>query len=37
MEFRKMITMTVYTRQQKNMDVKNRLLVYAGEDKKGMI
>ena len=37
MEFRKMVTMTVYMRQQKNTDVKNRLLDCVGEGKGGMI
>ena len=37
MEFRKMVTMTVYVRQQKNTHVKNRLLDCVGEGKGGMI
>ena len=31
MEFRKTVTTTLYARQQRDTDVKNRLLDYAGE------
>ena len=37
MEFRKMVTVTLYERQQKRQDVKNRLLDLVGEGKGGMI
>ena len=37
MEFRKMITMTLYVRQQKRHRDKNRLLDSVGEGKGGMI
>ena len=37
MEFRKMVTMTVYVRQQKNTDVNNRLLDSVGEGKGGIM
>ena len=38
MEFREMITMTLYARQPKrHTDVKNRLLDPVGEDEGGMI
>ena len=38
MEFRKMLTMILYVRQQKkNTDVKNRLLDSVGEGEGGMI
>ena len=36
MEFRNMVTMTVYTRAR-DTDVKNRLLDSVGEDEGGMI
>ena len=36
-EFRKMVMMTLYARQQKDTDVKNRLLDYVVEGKAGMI
>ena len=36
-EFRKMVMMTLYARQQKDTDVKNRLLDSVGEGKGGMI
>ena len=37
MEFRKMVMMTLYVRQQKRQDVKNRLLDSVGEGEGGMI
>ena len=37
MEFRKMVTMTLYARQQKRHRCKNRLLDSVGEGKDGMI
>ena len=37
MEFRKMVTMTLYARQQRDPDVKNRLLDSVGKGKGGMI
>ena len=37
MEFRKMVMVTLYERQQKRQDVKNRLLDFVGEGKGGMI
>ena len=37
MEFRKMVTMTLYARQQKRHDVKNSLLDSVGEGEGGMI
>ena len=37
MEFRKMVTLTLYPRQQKDKDVKNRLLDSVGEGKGGTI
>ena len=37
MEFRKMVTMTLYARQQKRPDIKNRLLDCVGEGKGVMI
>ena len=36
MEFRKIVTMTLYTRQQKSQRYKNRLLDSVGEGKGGM-
>ena len=36
MEFRKMITMTLYARQRGNTDIKNRLLDSVGEGEGGM-
>ena len=36
-EFRKMVMMTLYARQQKDTDVKNRLLDSVGEGEGGMI
>ena len=36
MEFRKMV-MILYTRQQRDTDVKNRLLDYVGEGEGGVI
>ena len=36
MEFRKMVTMTLYVRQQET-DIKNRLLDFVEEGKGGMI
>ena len=33
MEFRKMVMVTLYERQQKRQDVKNRLLDFVGEGK----
>ena len=37
MEFRKMVTMTLYARQQKRHRDKNRLLDSLGEGEGGMI
>ena len=37
MQFRKMAMMILYVRQQKSIDVKNRLLDYVIEGKAGMI
>ena len=37
MEFRKMVTMTLYVRQQKSTDVKNRILDSVGEGEGEMI
>ena len=37
MEFRKMVIMTLYARQQRDIGVKNRLLDSVGEDEDGMI
>ena len=37
MEFRKMVMMTLYARQQKRHRYKNRLLDSVGEGKGGMI
>ena len=37
MEFRKIVTMTLYARQQRDTDVKNRLLDSVGEGEGGMI
>ena len=37
MEFRKMTKMTLYVRQQRDTDIKNRLLDSVGEGKDGMI
>ena len=37
MEFRKMVMMTLYARQQRDTDVKNRLLDSVGEGEGGMI
>ena len=37
MEFRKMVTMTLYADRKRDTDVKNRLLDYVGEGKGGMI
>ena len=37
MEFRKMVMMTLYARQQKDTDVKNRLLDSVGEGEGEMI
>ena len=37
MEFRKMVTVTLYERQQRDTDVKNRLLDSVGEGEGGMI
>ena len=37
MEFRKMVTMTLYARQQRDTDVKNRLLDSVGEGEGGTI
>ena len=37
MEFRKMVMMTLYARQQKDIDVKNKLLDFVGEGEGGMI
>ena len=37
MEFRKMVTMTLYARQQRDTDVKNRLLDSVGEGEGGIM
>ena len=37
MEFRKMVMMTLYARQQRDIGVKNRLLDSVGEGEGGMI
>ena len=37
MEFRKMVMMTLYARQQRDTDLKNRLLDSVGEGEGGMI
>ena len=37
MEFRKMVTMTLYARQQKRHRCKERLLDFVGEGEGGMI
>ena len=37
MEFRKMVMMILYERQQRDTDVKNRLLDSVGEGEGGMI
>ena len=37
MEFRKMVMITLYARQKRDTDVKNRLLDSVGEGKSGMI
>ena len=37
MEFRKTVMMILYARQQRDTDVKNRLLDYVGEGEGGMI
>ena len=37
MEFRMMVTMTLYARQQRDTDVKSRLLDSVGEGKGGVI
>ena len=37
MEFRKMVTVTLYARQQRDTDVKNRLLDSVGEGEGGTI
>ena len=37
MEFRKIVTMTLYARQKKDTDIKNRLLDSVGEGKGGII
>ena len=37
LEFRKMVMMTLYTRQKRDTDVKNRLLDSEGESEGGMI
>ena len=37
MEFRKMVTMTLYARQQKIQDIKNRLWDSVGENKGAML
>ena len=37
MEFRKMVMMILYARQQRDTDVKNRFLDYVGEGEGGMI
>ena len=37
MEFRKMVTTTLYMRQQRDTDIKKRLLDSVGEGESGMI
>ena len=37
MEFRKMVTITLYTRQKRDTDVQNSLLDSMGEGEGGMI
>ena len=37
MEFKKMVTMTLYENQKRDTDVKNRLLDSVGEGEGGMI
>ena len=37
MEFRKMVTMTLYARQKRDTNIKNRLLDSVGEGEGGMI
>ena len=37
MELRKMVTMTLYARQQKDTDIKNRILDSVEEGRGGMI
>ena len=37
MEFRKVVTMTLYARQQRDTDIKNRLWDSGREGKGGMI
>ena len=37
MEFRKMVTITLYAKQKRDTDVKNRILDSVGEGECGMI
>ena len=37
MEFRKVVTMTLYAKHQRDKDVKNRILDPVGEGEDGMI
>ena len=37
MEFRKMVSTTLYVRQQRDTDIKNRLLYSVGDGGRGMI
>ena len=37
MEFRKMVTMTLYAREQRDTDTKKRLLDSVGDNESGMI
>ena len=37
MEFRKMVTMTLYADRKRDTDIKNRLLNSVGEGKGGML
>ena len=37
MEFRKMVTMTIYASHKRETDIKNRLLDSVGKGKGGMI
>ena len=37
MEFRKMVSTTLYVRQQRDTDIKNRLLDFVAEGEGGMI
>ena len=37
MEFRKIVTITLYAKQKRNIDVQDRLLYSVGEGEGGMI